>query len=261
MKKQTNTYAFIDLGQEKDDSVLFTGNFVPLDPECEIFDILRSAGIKEVREMLSCRTYEDYQKLGKCRIALGMRYSSDKNIRYFEEQLEMPYFSFPASYDADIIRKGYEHICEMLGAGIPDTKEMYEKAVDHAKETAELLNGLEIAIDSSGAMRPFAAALALLKYGFNIRYIVRRNNKLMFDQEEVDIVERTHPEIKILYRDSYKEAFPEEGKNDILAIGTDAKRILGTKYCANIWHDEGYFGFHGIVKLMNTIREAVGING
>ena len=56
---------------------------------------------------------------------------------------------------------------------------------------------------------------------------------------------------------AYTHLYERIGESDCLAIGADCARVLHAQHFADVWHDEGYFGFHGIHRLMETLRSAI----
>ena len=104
---------------------------------------------------------------------------------------------------------------------------------------------------------PFHGAAALLKYGFEIRYIFYKPFLTESDKHAGQWLKRYYPHIRFLRKDEY-DNINTLCDPDCLAIGTDAARLLKTEKTADVWHDEGYFGFHGIRRLMHLLRENCG---
>ena len=261
MKKNVNMFRFIDPSEEKDDSVLIMGNYVDMDPECDFMKMLADSGIGNAREIRTCNTYEEYQEIGKSRLAIGMRYAPENMIAYIENKLGIPHYYFAACYDVDYIAKGYGDISEKLSGRRQDWSERAEETRKYAMETAELLQGRPVAIDSGASIMVFATALALLKYGFNVTHVFVSRNLFPFDEEARQIVLKEYPQVKEIRSDDYKEV--KAGKTDevYLAIGEDCLNFVREERHMDIWHDEDYFGFDGVRKCMDKVRESIGEGG
>ncbi len=256
MKKKVNMFSFIKEGQEKDRGVNFIGTFVPLPAECEFLSLLESWGAGPVRELFACKTYEEYQDMGKSRLNLALRSLESHSCEYMKSRLGIPYYSFPTSYDARRIARGYADIAGLLGAKCEDLEKEISECEEDARYTAKLLNGMPVAVDSGAFMNPFAGALALLGYGFNVKYIFKPDHPMREEKEAEGTVREKYPDTVISYVKSSKYLYESAEDEDCMAIGSDCARLLKAKHFVNIWHDEGYFGFYGIRRLMGDIRAA-----
>lgn len=257
MRKHANLYSFIKPVVRHDRGVNFLGNFVSLDPKCEFLALLRSWNCGPVRELFHCESYEDYQDMGKSCLSVVLRYMGMHSGDFMRDVLGIPYYVFTASYDAETISRGYEEIAELLGKDRPDFTAEIKKAKKDAEDTAQLLNGMPVAIDSSASLTPFATAKALLDYGFNIRFVFRSNHSFKLDAEAEAYIAKNCSQVIITRAESYTHLYERIGESECLAIGADCARVLRARHFADVWHDEGYFGFHGIHRLMATIRDAV----
>lgn len=259
MKKHVNLYSFIKPAYEHDRGVNFLGNFVSLEPECEFLTLLRSWGCGPVRELFHCESYEGYQDMGKSCLSVVLRYMGTHSGDFMRDTLDIPYYVFTASYDAGTVAHGYGDIAELLGRERPDFTVEIEKVKEDAGDTARLLNEMPVAIDSSAFLAPFAAAKTLLDYGFNVRYVFRSNHSFEQDIEAEKYISQHFPQVIVTRAKSYTHLYERIGESDCLAIGADCARVLRARHFADVWHDEGYFGFHGIHRLMATIRDAVSV--
>ena len=255
MKGHVNLYTFLWPETEHDAGINFLGNFVSLDPACDFLSFLRDRRAGPVRELFSCRTFEEYQAMAKSRLAIGMRFVGEDTRSFMTDTLGIPYVYFPASYDAGVVARGYAEIAGMLGCAVPDLSEAVCAAERDARETAAFLNGMPVAIDSSAFLLPFSAAKALLGYGFCVRYIFRSRH--VIPEQEISAYEEiaARGDVAVYRSDDYANlGLPPV--TECLAIGADCRRLLGANHFADVWHDEGYFGFHGIHRLMALIRES-----
>ena len=257
MKKHVNLYSFIKPALKHDRGVNFLGNFVSLEPECEFLALLKKWNAGPVRELFHCRTYEEYQDMGKSCLSVVLRYMGTHSGDFMRDTLNIPYYVFTTSYDAEKVAQGYGDIAEILGAERPDFTAEIAAVKEDAARTAAILDGMPVAIDSSASLAPFATAKALIDYGFNVRYVFRSNHSFQQDLEAKEYIERNCPQVIVTHAESYTHLYERIGEADCLAIGADCARVLHARHFANVWHDEGYFGFHGIHRLMETLRSAI----
>ncbi len=257
MKKHVNLYSFIKPALKHDRGVNFLGNFVSLEPECEFLALLKKWNAGPVRELFHCRTYEEYQDMGKSCLSVVLRYMGTHSGDFMRDTLNIPYYVFTTSYDAEKVAQGYGDIAEILGAERPDFTAEIAAVKEDAARTAAILDGMPVAIDSSASLAPFATAKALIDYGFNVRYVFRSNHSFQQDLEAKEYIERNCPQVIVTRAESYTHLCERIGESDCLAIGADCARVLRARHFADVWHDEGYFGFHGIHRLMETLRSAI----
>lgn len=258
MKKQKSLYTFLNPVKQHDSGINFLGNFVSLEPECEFLQLLRDWKTEPVRELFHCETYEAYQDMARSRLAVGLRYVGEDTVRLMTEVLNIPYYYFPASYDVDFVARGYREIASLLGCPQPDLSQQIKAVIQDAEKTAELLADIPIAIDCSAFLMPFQGAVALLKYGFHVKYVFFKQFMMEPDDNDRKTLEILHSQVQIVRKDDYDNV-NNLSDSSCLAIGTDAARLLHTSKLADIWHDEGYYGFHGIHKLMALLRKSAGI--
>ncbi|MDY4971384.1 MAG: nitrogenase component 1 [Lachnospiraceae bacterium] len=255
MKKTRNMYRFLDPADRHDQGINFLGNFVSLDPECEFLQLLEQWGAGPVRELFHCETYEDYQAMAKSRLAVGMRHVSDDVMHCMTDDLDIPYYYFPTSYDMDIVAEGYRKLAGLLDQPEPDLGHFMQETAKEVEQTVKELGSTPLAIDCSAFLMPFQGAAALLKYGFQVRYIFYKPFMAEPDERAEQWVKQHYPHIQFLRKDRY-DHMDTLCDPECLAIGVDAARLLKTEKVADIWHDEGYFGFHGIRRLMCLLRES-----
>jgi nitrogenase molybdenum-iron protein alpha/beta subunit len=256
MKKHVNIFSFLEPQDSKDNGVNFLGNFVSLEPECEFLHLLKSWGISTVREIFHCRTHEEYQDMARSQLSIVMRFMGEAPAKFMQENMGIPFYYFPPDYNVYDIAKGYKEIAAMLGHEAPDFSADIADVLTDAAQTAGALGDIPIAIDAGALMRPFSAAKALVEYGFEIKYIFSSSHKYNIDEEAELYIGKNHANIEIITKDIYANV-NRESDHEIIAIGADCARLLQARHFVDIWHDEGYFGFHGIHRLFGTMRDSL----
>lgn len=134
-----------------------------------------------MRELFHCRTYEEYQDMGKSCLSVVLRYMGTHSGDFMRDTLNIPYYVFTTSYDVEKVAQGYGDIAEILGAERPDFTAEIAAVKEDAARTAAILGDMPVAIDSSASLAPFATAKALIDYGFNVRYVFRSNHSFQQD--------------------------------------------------------------------------------
>ena len=256
MKKRVDLYSFLFPEKEHDTGVNIIGTFTSLDPQCDFLSFLNDLGVCKVREIFNCQTFEDYQDMAKSALTIGMRYVQQESIDYFTETLDIPYRYYPASYDPDFIADEYREIAALFGKEAAGADKAYEAACADIEETVRYLDGRPIAVDTSASLLVFFTADALLKNGFNVRYIIRSKKMSNFERPVMEHVMSAYPDVLIAYKDDYTNVLSDFEDKECIAIGIDAKALTKTFRFVDVWHDEGYYGFHGIHKLMQNLRDA-----
>lgn len=115
-----------------------------------------------------------------------------------------------------------------------------------------------VVVGADASFAPFDIARELLDWGFNVRRVYALHLKGADAQAEARL-RKAYPQVEIV-REENVEAVRQNGGCDAFAlgIGLDAKFLAGTPRVVDIYHDEGYFGYQGIERLMGEIAEAMG---
>ncbi len=265
-KKNATFYSFIKPGQPKDKGINFVGNFVSLEKDNDFLALLEKWGIGPVRELFHCETYEDYQKMGKSCLNILMRKISQGAADLMKEKLGIDYYPLMPGYDANEVARQYNEVGRMLGKDEIDFSEEIKSAISDARQTAAMLAGLPVAVDCSASLMPSYLAKSLIEYGFNVKYVFKSSHEFKLDAESENYIIEECPDVVLTTSDSFMHVKGLDGKSkdtrkkakkECLAIGADCSLILNAAYFADVWHDEGYFGFQGIHRLMEVIRNAV----
>lgn len=257
--KQTTQYSFIKPQPPKahDKGINLTGVFVPLHPDCELLQLIDEWGYGPLRSLAFCKTYEEYQAMGKSALTLVFRLMNIAGANAMHKRLGIPYEIATPGYDAQAVANCYNAIARALHVPERDFSNEIAACRQDAASTAQLLNGMPVALDCKFSLTIFAAAKALLDYGFNITHIFHSTHAFKLDEEAERFIREHHPEISLVRSADHAHLFEAFDDQERLGIGSDCSRILKTRHSVNIWHDEGYFGFHGIHLLMADIRKAL----
>ena len=268
-KKMSTLYSFLETPKEKDRGINFLGNFVSIPSDSEFLKLLKDWGFGPVREIFNMKTFDEYQGIAKSALSVTMRFMSERNAEGLFEKFEIPHYTFYSNYDPERIARAYFDIAEILNVeeehkddpsffekSKSEIEQMKEEALKDIEETRKLLDGMPLAIDSSASIPTFQTAKTLLDYGFNLKYLFRSSHKFKIDVEAENYILNNRPDVKVSRASDYENLISDEKETNVMALGLDCARLLKAEHVVDIWHDEGYFGFQGIKKLMGQIRDA-----
>lgn len=258
-----NLYSFVDPvpPDEHDGGVNVLGAFVPFNPRSEFFRVLEQMEAGPVRYLHACESFDEYQDMGKSSLALVARALGRAAAEDMRDRLGIPFMSFPACYDCDQVEAAYARMARLLGKPEPDLSEWDRRARSAVKQTVEALGDVPLAVDCEGSLVPHSLARALLDYGFNVRWLFRSKHLFDADADDREVLAARYPDLSIARIDDARLHVGAmvggrdiRRRKDVLAIGRSAACILDTPYYVDMWHDEGFTGYHGICELMRLMR-------
>lgn len=264
--KHFNQYSFVEPAApgDSDHGINVIGAFVPINPESEFVAALSSMGATPLRYLFDCKTFGDYQRMGTSQLALVAREMSRTAAEDTRERLGIPYLTLPACYDIAEIGKKYEELSNALDKPLPCKsldlwRARAEKAIEDALEAAD---GISLAVDCEASLVPHALARALLDYGFDVKWLFRSKHLFDADAADRERLAASYPDVSIAQVDDARlvagDIRARKTTPDVLpplAIGKSASHLLGTPHCVDIWHDEGFTGYHGVCTLMGLVEE------
>lgn len=252
MKMQASYYGFLDAGQKRDGGVNLVGSFVPIDPACELHELIRSWDMGPIRQLQACRRYDEYQAMGKSALTMVLGVMCERAAQHMEERLGIPYCQVGPVYDPEAVAANYRAIADAAGKPLPDMTRETEQAHEALRQAARKVAGRPIVIDSSAVAFPFLLAETLIDHGFTISHVMAKR----IEDCEVEAkhrLERSHPELSVLRSLGYRSVTGYGIDPTSIVIGDNCARMLALPHHTDIWHDEGFFGFHGIRKLADEI--------
>ena len=204
------------------------------------------------------KTFREYQSMANSRLNLVLMVMGKMAAERMRERFGIPALYLPPSYDLDTILKNYRLIAETLGKPLPP--ETYEKELGEAKAAVRhalaMVGELPVVVDTYGTRNPFSLARTLCGYGFRVRAVIASHAKEN-DRDDMDYLIRNHPEIEIVRGLDQKVISGYHFPQELLAIGYDGAYLTRARHFADIRHDESFYGFQGVTKLMQMMEEAV----
>lgn len=253
-------YSMLEPSPTRDKAVNLVGNFVGLDEECELFDVLRAWGVDDIRQLFACADFDAYRRLAASRLNVVVSFIGSLAAESMEARLGIPFLHAPVSYDVDEVRLAYGSLQQALDPSSEKAAEALALAEESARRAVSAaraaVGSTPIIVDSSAAMRPFAMAKALMGYGFTVQAIVALHLN-DHDADERAWLERHHPEVQLV-RGATGESLSERGlSSDAVCIGFDSAYLLKAARFVDMQKDEGLFGFYAVRHLMDGMAKAM----
>lgn len=237
------------------DAVNILGTFAPLENKNELLTLLKGAGVKEIKTVAGCSTFEELKDMGNSRANIIVHPQAAVCGADLEKRLGMPYIKLFTSYVPDTIEENYKMLGELLKDEIccKDEKRTAEKKIE---EFDKKHNGKRIAVGEAVCGNPFDIALMLLKAGIEVPFVFRD----MIHPEDWDLIaelNRTAPELKV-YSGVHPTtaASPASLPEADLILGLDAGYYNQQAISAAWPFDRTFYGFDGINALLDIMDSA-----
>ncbi len=146
------------------------GHFAPLFDDSEIYDILKEAGIKKVRELSRCKTFEEYGELSRANFNIVINAEARYAAQDMEKRLNIPFIELARLYRIDKIQNQYRLLGQAIGAKTDDEK-YYEETKRIIEDFVAKHGHLNFAVGECVNADSFELALALVEYGHNVSEI------------------------------------------------------------------------------------------
>ena len=247
-------YSLLEPKKKKGNVVNLLGFFSPLVDDCELYDLLRQAGVKTIHEISRCQDYDEYLTMAEANFNVVLHPEARFAAEDFHDRLKIPFIELTRLYQIDKIASQYRAFGAAIGAEFDDEKPRAQAqvVVDQFREShpdasfaiGECMNG-----DS------FELSLALVRYGFAVKEIygtltaenfiyLKQLAKLSPDTKVFSNLEPT-----MLYYDA-----SDCGVN--LTIGKDAGYYHPE--CPNVvWNqDRQPYGYAGVRRLFEALLAA-----
>lgn len=247
-------YSLLPEQKKRGTTVNFLGFFAPVQPDFELFGMLREIGVKKINEIARCRDIADFYSMGEANFNLVLnpeaRYAAEK----LQERLSVPYIELTRLYQTDQIEKQYAALSAALGTALSiDTgKVAAEEALESFRQKHPHCS---FAVGESMDGNPFELATALLRYGFRVPVIY--GNPQPAYMVYIRKIAEMSPDTEILSNmDPGMLYFDEENYPADAAIGKDAAFYHPHAVQVHWNQDEQPFGYSGVALLFRTLEEA-----
>ena len=248
-------YAGLHARPIRSDVVSIIGNDFPTDEDSDLMEILRGAGFT-VREINSCRTYEEYQQMAESAYYISYYPSAAAGGKILEERLGGRHLYLPYSLDPDEIETNFRHLCEALGIACPDFTEKRTAAKEALAKTLELVGNTPIAIDYTYCPRPLSLARLLLDAGFAVERVYA-DSFTGEEKEDFAYLKAHYPQLLLFPTIHPKMRWSAQREpSNTLAVGQKAAYFTNTDRFVNIVEGGGMIGYEAILRTLELMRDA-----
>lgn len=163
-------YSLLEKKKRRGTSVNILGYFAPLRDDCEIYDLLRQAGVKTIRELSRCRSFQEYMDMAEANFNLVLNPEARFAASDLQKRLGIPSVELTRLYHIDKIKKQYGLFAAALGVKIDDEK-YYEEASRKISSFKRRYPGIIFSVGEGCNANAFELSFALLQYGFRVAEI------------------------------------------------------------------------------------------
>ncbi len=249
----------------------------------ELVRIVEDAGY-EFWDLYRCKDFDDYMGMADACLNLVYDPTGLKAAEDVKKRLGTDYIYMTFTYDLDELEHNYEVLAGALETQMPDLsadRERAERAILHARE---VIGDTPVAVDYTFTFRILSFARMLLEHGFNVTEIYA-DSFVPEDKENFEWIRERYPDMVISAtvrpamryvhgmhgNGSGQQRISEGDEADgdgtdsaavsgisekILAVGQKAAYFAGTDHFVNVAESGGYYGYDGIVRVMELMEEA-----
>ena len=249
-------YSLLEPLKKRPASVNLLGFFAPLVDDCELYGYLRGLGVKTVREISRCASYDEFLRMAEANFNLVLHPEARFAAADLQERLGIPSIELMRLYDVDRIRSQYKALGQVLGTTFEDDAD-YEAAFVAVQSFATVAPHATFSVGECLNGDAFELALALVRYGFEVREVfgtVQAENFAFvrrLAQASPDTRVYSNMEPTMLYYD------PTTCPVDV-ALGKDAGWYHPKAACL-FWNEDvqpyGYAGVRRLFEALATLLE------
>lgn len=249
---QKKILGLLDFTDTRDDIVNLIGSDAAPDAECELYPLLKGCGVKEVKHLTLCRTYDDFLRMGMAGTNLVLSVKAMSAAKEIRNARHIPLFP---TNSVDRVKNHYRRLSESLGVSF-DLDKYAKSAEDHVRKVSDMVKGMTVSVGSMATERPFDLARSLVDYGFDVRSVFHSGISKA-GKEDLEYLQARIPDLKIYdCGDPAMSSMVGKCGSADIAIGFNAAYFTMAQRSVDIVQDRGLFGFYGIERLMDKIEES-----
>ena len=247
-------YSILEKKRKNPRAVNLLGYFAPLDGGTELFDLLKQAGLRQIRQISACENFDAFMDMAEANFNLVLNPEARPAAADLQERLDIPSIELTRLYQVDQIHKQYEALANVLGTDLDDSS-AYEAAKEAMKRFRAAYPDTVFAIGEALNANPFELALALVRYGFKVSEIFASPAPEYYVY--IRHLAALSPDTKILSNlDPSMLHYQAEGPAVTMTIGKDAGYYHPE--CPGVqWNqDIQPFGHDGVRRLFGALYRA-----
>lgn len=248
-------YSFLEPLKINKKSINIIGNNFPTDESSELIQTIRESGY-ELKDITLCKTYEEYLNMAESCVNIYCLPAAAPAGNYLYEKLGQKHLYLPLCYGFDEITKNLNALNKYLGLSKKEYTDEKLAALSALKEAKGVIGDAKIFIDYTAVPRLAGLARLLVENGFNVDrlYVDSFTGE---DKTDFDWLVKNKPEMKVYATVHAKmRVLDRKCSEKSLAIGQKAAYFTGSEYFVNIVEGGGMYGFDGIVRLTELMKEA-----
>lgn len=241
-------------GSLEEGAVNLLGNFVPLDAGCELPLALERAGFGTIRQISACRSFDEYQEMGRAALNLVVHPQAAASARDLERRLAIPWAEMGHTYGVERTRREYEKLGLALNRPL-DVENFAREAQAALDSFAARRRGISVAVGEAVNGNPLEIAETFLEAGVEVPFVLR-TIVTPSDMAALRRIAKIRPDLRIFsgVHPSMQNADFSRERADV-ALGLDAGYFLpqAVSVCWNM--ERQPFGFEGLKALLAQIDE------
>ena len=247
-------YSLLEPMENDARSVNIIGGFAPLE-DTELKTYLELAGIRNIRQISTCGTYEEFLKMASANFNIVIDPEARAAAEDLNKRLNIPYIELTRVYSTDKISSQYKALASVAGIDIDDSEEKAE-AEEAVARLKNAYPDLKFNIGECTNANAFELALSLARMGFKVDEIYATLAPENFVY--VKNLALLSPDTKIYCNMEPTMLYYKISQSDAdITIGKDARF-----YCPDTpnvaWNqDTRPFGYQGVRDLMNKVYDAL----
>lgn len=248
-------YSLLEPQERSMDTVNILGFFAPLIDDCEVYDLLKSFGIKKVNEISRCKDYAEYKAMSKANFNLVLNPEARFAAGDIQKRLGIPMAELTRLYQIDKIQNQYKAFANALGTSYDDSK-CYAEAEAAIEAYRQAYLDTVFSIGEGCNAEPFELALAMLRYGFKVKEIF--GNPAAENFVYIKKIGALSPETEIYSNLEPTMLYYEISKGEAdVTIGRDAAYYHPG--CPNLeWSEDVQpFGYAGLKKFFVELKKVM----
>lgn len=250
-----SVYSLLKKRPRKGNACNIMGYFSPLAEDCELFDLLKSAGMKSIREISRCETFEEYQSMAEANFNLVLNAEARYAAQDLSKRLDIPFIELNNLHRVEKIHAQYQALAQALNVKFDDEKFMLETA-EKATAFKNKYAHLKFAVGEWLNADAFELALSLADMGLQVSEVYGTIGEANFVY--LKKLAQISPDTRI-----YSNLSPTmfyynaQGSKVDVAVGQDAMYYHPDKPGIR-WNGEvRQFGFQAVNDLLDALTEVL----
>ncbi len=163
-------YSLLEPLPKRATSVNVMGFFAPLVDDCELYDYLRGAGVRTVREVSRCADFDEFLQMAEANFNLVLHPEARFAAADLQERLQMPSIELTRLYQLDRLHRQYQALGQVLGVSFDDADDLAraQQAID---AFCARWPKVRFAVGECLNADAFELALALVRCGLEVREV------------------------------------------------------------------------------------------